>query len=408
MKKSNRTVAISLASLITFCFSGAFLIFSLVYNKGILELANLHAKILLDLVPVVMIAACIAFAAQYTYKHIRHSNKQYFNLFESNPTPMGIVDKRTSRFVAVNKASISFYGYSASEFLLLTTFDIWADETKEFDKTQSPSADDTLNKNGVRKHRKKNGEVIIAEVSSTDVMFKHRKCRLLLARDITDIVTAKEDKRIAEKESQRQKMFTSYILENFPVDVAIFDTSHKYIMLNRVAVKNDEMRRWMIGKDEFEYCKRKGMDTKLAVERRARFNDALKGKSVEWIDEHQTDDGVKYVLRKFYPYREDGELKYVYGYGMDITAVKKTQLQRDEYLGQLEKIAFATSHEIRQPICNIQGLIFLLECNNLEESDTKIAIQCLKRSSQVLDDFTRDLTIKLENFKKLLSPKHDI
>lgn len=349
------------------------------------------------------VAILIFFTVRFYHRKISTLEEQYSNFFEGNPMPMSIVDLDSQKFVAANKAAIDTYGYSRKELLELTIADIRVKEESELMHHDLQTINHGLKKAGIRQHRKKNGEIIIVELSSSQIIFKNKKCRLLLARNITEITKAREEKRIAEKEKMKQESFTSYVIENFPVDVAIFDKEHRYILLNKTAVKNDEMRKWMIGKDDFEYFALKGVDMSIAEKRRERFLNAIAGDSKEWIDKHIVDGKEKYMLRKFYPYYEDGELKYVYGYGMDITEVKKAQMQRDEYIGQLEKIAYTTSHKIRQPICNLQGLISLFEMEELESREVRNIISCMQNSVSTLDDFTRDLAVKLHEYKQNLS-----
>ncbi|MDB5190704.1 MAG: hypothetical protein JWQ96_267 [Segetibacter sp.] len=368
------------------------------------RLSVITIKVLVWLLTGLSSIILVAKATAKIKKRIINTQMQYYNLFEHNPTPMAIVDLDTYQFVAVNKASINCYGYSLEELLKMKPSDIIVEnkKSKEFEgKLENPS----FNNEGIVAHRKKNGEVFYTEVSSGDVLFKNKKCRLLLARDISEIVRANEARELAEQESIKQRNFTSYVLENFPVDVAVFDKDHKYILLNKVAVKNDEVRKWLIGKDDFEYFKSKGLGLSIAEERRERFKKALDGESTEWVDEHTVNGEQKYILRKFYPYMQDGNLKYVYGYGMDITAVRKAQMQKDEYIDQLEKIAFATSHKIRQPICNIQGLISLLEKDDFKDNDYKNITSCMQKSVLILDDFTKELAIKLHEYKQQLHRK---
>jgi signal transduction histidine kinase/PAS domain-containing protein len=123
-------------------------------------------------------------------------------------------------------------------------------------------------------------------------------------------------------EIERQKEFYLNILNEIPADIAIFNDKHKYLYLNRIAVENEETRNWLIGKDDFEYCEHKNIDTKLATLRRSWFNDAVNNyKPFQKVDEIKKADGtVKYVLRIFHPiYNEQNELTYVVGYGIDIT-----------------------------------------------------------------------------------------
>ena len=52
-----------------------------------------------------------------------------------------------------------------------------------------------------------------------------------------------------------QKDFYENILNNIPVDIAVFDENHKYLFVNPQAIKNDDLRSYIIGKDDFDYCK---------------------------------------------------------------------------------------------------------------------------------------------------------
>jgi len=123
-------------------------------------------------------------------------------------------------------------------------------------------------------------------------------------------------------EIERQKQFYLNILNEIPADIAIFNDKHQYLYLNRVAVAYEETRNWLIGKDDFDYCKYKNIDTKLAVLRRSWFNEAVNNhKPFQKVDEIKKPDGsIKYVLRIFHPiYNKQNELTYVVGYGIDIT-----------------------------------------------------------------------------------------
>jgi PAS domain S-box-containing protein len=357
-----------------------------------------------SLVFVLFVAVIIYATVKYFRKKVISSETQYYYLFDSNPLSMGIFDLATLKFVAVNKAAIESYGYSKKEFLSLTINDIREDAAlsgSEINKVIPHG----LRNSGIWKHKRKDGEVILTEVSSHDVRFKDRNCRLVLARDVTELVKAREEKKMAEESNAQQKNFTTYVLDNFPVEVAIFDKDHRYILINKQAVQNDEIRNWMIGKTDFEYFKMKGMDSSIPEKRRQHFDKALAGEDVAWVDEHTQNGEVKYVLRNMKPFKEDGILKYVYGYGINITEVKKAQLQKDEYIQQLEKIAFTTSHKVRQPICNMQGLINLLDMGTFSPQEMKELIGCMQSSVQILDDYTKELAERLHEYKEKLSIK---
>jgi PAS domain S-box-containing protein len=223
---------------------------------------------------------------------------------------------------------------------------------------------------------------------------------LSLGKDVTRMKEAQD-------EIASQKRFNEGVLNNIPADIAVFDDQHRYVFVNQKGLTNEGMRNWLIGKTDFDYCELKGLDKKQAEVRRGYFKTALTtGEQIEWVDEHITKTAEKkYILRKFYPYKEDDKIKYVIGYGIDVTSIKKADAQKDEYIKQLEEIAFATSHKVRHPLVNIQGLLPMLEDESLSADDRKRVLQYLKDCTILLDEFTRELTKNLMYYKQQLSPK---
>jgi PAS domain S-box-containing protein len=122
--------------------------------------------------------------------------------------------------------------------------------------------------------------------------------------------------------------FLLMVLENLPSDIGVFDLEHRYIYLNPQAIQKKELREFIIGKTDFDYCAYKGIDDTLAHVRERIFQEVIRtGKASGWEDEHVQPDGrVKTVLRQFSPIFDDRkELVALLGYGVDITAVKNAQ-----------------------------------------------------------------------------------
>jgi PAS domain S-box-containing protein len=157
---------------------------------------------------------------------------------------------------------------------------------------------------------------------SSDVKLVERDGKLFYignCRDVTDFIEAQE-------EISNQKEFYGKILDRLPIDLGVWDENHRYMFLNREAIKNDELRNFIIGKDDFEYAKHTGRDDAFAKSRREKFLRALKTKEiVEWEDTIIAQNGVKvFYTRKFVPiYNEEGKLDLMTGYGIDITESKK-------------------------------------------------------------------------------------
>ena len=125
-----------------------------------------------------------------------------------------------------------------------------------------------------------------------------------------------------------QKEFYKQILDRVPTEIVAFDSEHRYLYVNPAAIRNDELRDFIIGKDDFEYAIHTNRNNQFAQERRNRFITAATTKSViEWIDEIEKNDGTTvFHTRKFAPvFNELGELEMMVGFGSDITALKKAE-----------------------------------------------------------------------------------
>lgn len=122
------------------------------------------------------------------------SEEQYRLLFEQNPLPMWVFDNEGLNFLAVNDAAVHHYGYSHDEFLRLTILDIRPpEEVPRLTSSRSSQIISGIHSNGVWRHRKKDGTVILADVVASRITFQNRPAQLVLANDVT------EQKRNAEE-----------------------------------------------------------------------------------------------------------------------------------------------------------------------------------------------------------------
>jgi signal transduction histidine kinase/PAS domain-containing protein len=217
------------------------------------------------------------------------------------------------------------YANKAAEQGFLTDFQIHSDGVKDYDlkinllnclKRNVPSLKIFLSRAG------KNYMISIINVIDQGYLN-------IYANDISLFITQVEEK---EEELRRltitndeQRNFYEYILNNLPSDIAVFSPEHKYLFINPQAIKDKETREFMIGKDDFDYCNLKGIPTDSAKFRRAAFSKVItEKKEIEWEDELLDLAGNrKVVLRKMAPVFDiDEQLRYVVGYGIDITAIK--------------------------------------------------------------------------------------
>ncbi|HJW09559.1 MAG TPA: PAS domain S-box protein, partial [Holophagaceae bacterium] len=123
---------------------------------------------------------------------LRRSEAKYWDLFDSLPDPAWIFDQETFRFLAVNAAAISRYGWTRDEFLALTVMDIRPEEEVEKLRELFKAFPTRREARGSWRHRAKSGETFFVEVTSHALEFEGRACRISVARDITDRVEAWE------------------------------------------------------------------------------------------------------------------------------------------------------------------------------------------------------------------------
>ena len=111
----------------------------------------------------------------------------YKEFFKSHPDPMWIIDDETQRFLDVNDAAVSDYGYSEAEFARMAASELL------------PAIDVGVPGEYTR-HVTKSGAVVIVETRSHAIDYQDRKATLVTARNVSELVAARKE---AERQSQR-------------------------------------------------------------------------------------------------------------------------------------------------------------------------------------------------------------
>jgi diguanylate cyclase (GGDEF)-like protein/PAS domain S-box-containing protein len=143
------------------------------------------------------LAVVLAFGiAMFTTRHAQKSDQrseiQYQLLFDSNPLPMWVFERKTLKFLAVNEAAARQYGFSRREFLTMTITDIRPEEDIPdlLEATAKPIHG--LQKTTIWRHRKKDGAIIDVEIVGHDLHFHGVEAELIAARDVTERKKAEE------------------------------------------------------------------------------------------------------------------------------------------------------------------------------------------------------------------------
>ncbi|PJA97237.1 MAG: hypothetical protein CO129_02315 [Ignavibacteriales bacterium CG_4_9_14_3_um_filter_34_10] len=126
--------------------------------------------------------------------------KMYDLLIHSMPQPMFIYDVENLRFLDVNQAALKLYGYLREEFLEQDLTDLYTPEDIQTLIETSSNRNVTSDFTGPWRHKHKNGNIFLVEISKTLVEFQGKKAYFNIIKDVT--------KKIANESLLKKYSFT--------------------------------------------------------------------------------------------------------------------------------------------------------------------------------------------------------
>jgi PAS domain S-box-containing protein len=194
------------------------------------------------------------------------------------------------------------------------------------------------------------------------------------------------DRRLVSSKLDQQKEFYENILNSLPTDIVVFDPNHRYIFANPGAVKDEELRKHIIGKDDFEYAEFRNRDKSIAQKRREQFLEIKNSsKEIRWEDTIKDPNGhpITHLRRLFPVYNDKRELTMVIGFGIDITERKLLEVKQAALVEQLsaqntQLVDFCNivSHNLRAPLANMTMLANFIE-QSTDEAEKKLLVSKL-------------------------------
>ncbi|MBF9141474.1 response regulator [Hymenobacter properus] len=149
--------------------------------------------------------------------------------------------------------------------------------------------------------------------------------------------------RCAEQRLADQKDYYQAVLDHLKVNVAVFDPEQRFQVVNAKSFSNPELREWVIGKTNDEYCEHRGVAPEIGATRRRLLTQVIEtGVETSWEETLMTDDGPCQLLRYYVPVLDsDGAVRMVVGTGTDIT---KRRLAEQKLEEQREFFEFTLNH----------------------------------------------------------------
>lgn len=96
---------------------------------------------------------------------------------------------------------------------------------------------------------------------------------------------------------------------------------------------------------------------------------------------------------------DDGVITEYFSLRTPIDDRKKIEKEQEEYVKNLEKMLFMVSHEVRQPVSQILGIVQILQEHGNLDTEISEWISNLKISAADLDIFTKKLTTYMHELR---------
>lgn len=210
---------------------------------------------------------------------------------------------------------------------------------------------------------------------------------------IKELQIQAEERDLANIESQRRhRNFYESILNNVPAEITVNDLNYNFLYLNPQAEAREEVRDYLIGSNDFDYCRIKNWPEEIAHNRLEMYRQVEKTKYLgEWVEELGEGEEKKYFLRRLLPlFSEDNEIEIFISYSLEITEsiryreelisardiAQKATLAKSEFLSKI-------SHEIRTPLNAIIGITNILFQEDQRDEQLNY-LQAMKFSADTL------------------------
>jgi diguanylate cyclase (GGDEF)-like protein/PAS domain S-box-containing protein len=114
------------------------------------------------------------------------SERTFRSLFDDNPQPMFVLDLQSFRYLSVNAAALSLYGYTREEFLALEQSDLRVPgQAAQLHEDRLALAHGTKLHFRDTQHRTRAGEVIDVEINIKPLAFAGRPAAIVVVSDVT-------------------------------------------------------------------------------------------------------------------------------------------------------------------------------------------------------------------------------
>lgn len=133
---------------------------------------------------------------------LQASEAKYRQVFDNNPSPMYIYDIDTLQILECNQAAVLTYQYTREEFTQLSVIDLRAPENKDLPVINDIEELAKYLANPLP-NKKKNGEIMMVEISFYHIEMIGRRVRQVQINDVTEKLRLQKELQLQQAERQR-------------------------------------------------------------------------------------------------------------------------------------------------------------------------------------------------------------
>jgi PAS domain S-box-containing protein len=215
-----------------------------------------------------------------------------------------------------------------------------------------------------------------------------------------DITKSKNDQHVLEEHTDKLLK----IIELVPHPIFLKDSNARYILVNQAqadlfsATKED-----FIGKDDSYFIKTeeelRGVHASDSVVLNKKKNIIL---PEQMITHPNGKHKILHTSKIPFLSSFNGEVN-ILGVSIDITEIKESEIELRKINFELDSFVYHASHDLKAPLCSLEGLLKLID----RETDEEIRKKCVEeglKSIKRLDGFISDLTDLSRNNRMVIVP----
>jgi len=300
------------------------------------------------------------------------SEKQFRNMYLSNPYPIWFIDPDSYRFLSVNDAAVYYYGYTKTDFLKMTIFDIHQKNDDLLLKHFFSRTNSDQYEFAKWCHIKRNGQQLYVNVSSLLTTLEDKPAIAVFVIDISEKVAYEQN--LAKSQNNLESTLSSISDSYFTLSHDWVITSANANFYERTGTTTEVIGMSVLSvfpaADEtviFEAAKR------AMVERIPTKIEAFYGRLNKWLHVacYPTEEGIAV-------------------YFTDISERKAREAEIMRQNEQLRKVSWLNSHEIRKPVASIISLVDLLK-TSIDPFEQSQIIDSMQKCTSELDQLLHEI-----------------